>query len=310
MSAKIKSAITLGLLLHLGMIRANAYTTTDANADGEGSIGGHEYVDLGLPSGNLWAKCNIGAETPKEFGEYYAWGEIETRDSFSWRNYDFLLEIREDHSIVLTDIGDDIGGTQYDPVHTKWGNGWELPSLSDFNELLANCETQWYEKWGVVSGLVVSALNGNSIFLPITLSDNGIQPSVIKGSYWSSTRSDSNRDNWENFAMTLCFYNSKPLCEPEARFMGLSIRPVYKGTHLGVDAVSAKDLIKIEGNRIVVTTGSDRMVVKIHDIAGRLLKSVESDGRNGLELTMPGGAYVCSLHKDGRLMHTSKIILR
>lgn len=62
MSAKIKSAITLGLLLHLGMIRANAYTTTDANADGEGSIGGHEYVDLGLPSGNLWAKCNMGAK--------------------------------------------------------------------------------------------------------------------------------------------------------------------------------------------------------------------------------------------------------
>lgn len=62
-----------------------------SNSDGaDGVIGGHEYVDLGLPSGTLWATYNVGATSPYEKGDYFAWGEVEPREDFSWENYKFF----------------------------------------------------------------------------------------------------------------------------------------------------------------------------------------------------------------------------
>lgn len=89
---------------------------TSSNSDGaDGVIGGHEYVDLGLPSGTLWATYNVGATSPYEKGDYFAWGEVEPREDFSWENYKFFERYEVDPNngewAVLENIGNDISGT-------------------------------------------------------------------------------------------------------------------------------------------------------------------------------------------------------
>lgn len=93
----------------------------------DGVIGGHEYVDLGLPSGTLWATYNVGATSPYEKGDYFAWGEVEPREDFSWENYKFFERYEVDPNngewAVLENIGNDISGTEYDAARYQWGNG-------------------------------------------------------------------------------------------------------------------------------------------------------------------------------------------
>lgn len=130
-----------------------------------------KYVDLGLPSGTLWATMNVGASCPEEFGDYYAWGETETKDYYYYDNY--------------TDPGlTDISGTNYDVAHVKWGGNWCMPSEDDFNELISYCTWERSTRNGV-AGFNVRGSNGNVIFMP----DCGeYSPSYFGGTYyWSSS---------------------------------------------------------------------------------------------------------------------------
>ncbi len=83
----------------------------------DGVIGGYEYVDLGLPSGTLWATYNVGATSPYEKGQYFAWGEVEPREDFSWESYKFFIDYHIDPEtgnwVVLQDIGADIRDGAY-----------------------------------------------------------------------------------------------------------------------------------------------------------------------------------------------------
>ena len=90
-----------------------------------GSIQGHEYVDLGLST--LWATCNIGASRPDEYGKYFAWGETTSKWDFHSSTYKF------DDS---PNIGNDISGTQYDAAKVNWGDSWEMPSKEDWLEFV------------------------------------------------------------------------------------------------------------------------------------------------------------------------------
>ncbi len=127
------------------------------------TINGHEYVDLGLPSGTLWATCNIGATRPEGFGGYYAWGETEEKSTYSWSNY-----IHCDGSYSnCHNIGNDIAGTQYDVAHVKWGGSWRIPTIDQLKELMDNCSVTWTTLNGVYGAHLVGP-NGVSIFLPAT----------------------------------------------------------------------------------------------------------------------------------------------
>ena len=124
---KIYLINTALFLLTLIPVRALADTPQPpAPSEPDGIIGGHEYVDLGLPSGTLWATYNVGATFPYEKGQYFAWGEVEPREDFSWESYKFYLGVANDPEtgpwIMLEDIGKDICGTQYDAAHHQWGN--------------------------------------------------------------------------------------------------------------------------------------------------------------------------------------------
>ena len=189
-----------------------SFTTEDKPSTGV--INGHEYVDLGLPSGLKWATCNVGANSPEMPGGYYAWGELETKDYYSSNN-----------SLTYEVEMDDISGDPaYDVAAAEWGSTWRMPKLSEINEMKSNC---YYPEEIEINGRkcykYTSAINGASIILPHTGEKSGYDTYYYNcyGSYWSSTPYQSNLNN-RSYAK----YNYGNGIETPERFMGLSIRPV------------------------------------------------------------------------------------
>ena len=122
-------------------ITANAQSCPDEN---------HPHViDLGLPSGTLWACCNVGADKPDGYGGYYAWGEVEEKDEYTEVTYLYCIgEYPNGYGYYsrnrnFQNIGSDIAGTQYDVAHVKWGGSWVMPNIEQCRELLDNCSYTW-----------------------------------------------------------------------------------------------------------------------------------------------------------------------
>ena len=146
-----------------------------------GKTNGHEWIDLGLPSGTRWATCNIGATTPSQPGALYAWGEMATKSSY-------MPENSKTHG---KDIDDVSGNPTYDVATAKWGKGWRMPTKEEFEELVRYCPFPKYVKkdgrWGQE---FTNDQTGKTLFLPATgYKEYG---SVHKeangcGNYWTST---------------------------------------------------------------------------------------------------------------------------
>ena len=131
----------------------------------------HEYVDLGLPSGTLWATCNVGANAPEEYGDYFAWGETEPKEVYTWENYkwcngtfDTMMKYcifskfgTVDNKTVL-DLEDDA-------AYVNWGASWRMPSWDQMEELRAKCAWTWTTLKGI-NGRLVTGPNGNTLFFP------------------------------------------------------------------------------------------------------------------------------------------------
>ncbi|MBR3915294.1 MAG: carboxypeptidase regulatory-like domain-containing protein, partial [Bacteroidales bacterium] len=121
----------------------------------DGMINGHQYVDLGLSSGLKWATCNVGADSPEDYGNYYAWGETETKAEYTEDNSDTFGQ-------QLNDIS---GNAQYDAATSNWGGSWRMPTRDEIKELMYNCS--WTpETQNGVDGFKVTGNNGNYIFIP------------------------------------------------------------------------------------------------------------------------------------------------
>lgn len=123
-------------------------------ADVSGSVGGHNYIDLGLPSGTLWATCNVGADNPHEFGEYYAWGEIEPKSSYTAATCKTWGK----------DIPTIIGDPALDAATANWGHNWVTPTTEQWIELVQNCEMSYI--LDSESGVYFKGPNGKMIFFP------------------------------------------------------------------------------------------------------------------------------------------------
>ncbi len=114
-------------------------------------LAGHDYVDLGLPSGIMWATCNVGATSPEEEGNSYAWGETTIKDTYSQDNYTY-----SDNPERLP--------ADHDAAAVVWGGGWHMPTSADFEELVNNCTLE-RTTLNDVEGYVFTGPNGNSIFM-------------------------------------------------------------------------------------------------------------------------------------------------
>ena len=196
------------------------------------SINGHDYVDLGLPSGLKWATCNVGASKPEDYGGYYAWGETKEKENYYWNTYKWCNG-RDDHMTkYCTDgyYGNVDNRTVLDPeddvAHVKWGGSWRMPTTDEQRELLNKCRWEWTRLNGVNGYKVTSKTNGNSIFLPAAGCRNGTEAydRGRYGGYWSSSLYSYDGSS----ACYLYFgYDSRDWYT-NGRYGGLSVRPVSK----------------------------------------------------------------------------------
>ena len=135
----------------------------------EGTPSTEDYVDLGLPSGTLWATKNLGALTPSDYGDYYAWGETEPKTEFTWDNYKWGVFNASDPNAGMKKYNQSDGKTRLedadDAVIAKLGAPWRMPTEDDVRELIGNCTWKKTELDGV-RGSEVKGPNGNTIFLP------------------------------------------------------------------------------------------------------------------------------------------------
>ena len=175
-------------------------------------INGHKYVDLGLSV--RWAICNIGANYPNEYGNYFAWGESSAKHFYDESNY-----IVKDDSIE-----DWAGNAQYDAARYNWGSIWRTPTIEELEELKEKCEWIWCENFEGIKGYQVVGPNGNSIFLPAAGSQYENSKDTVGefGYYWSSTPASTymKRSNY------LYFTKFEVGCFWTFRQIGRSIRAV------------------------------------------------------------------------------------
>ena len=224
---------------------SNAYKKTSSFADSKPSakettvlikptqpkneINGHEYVDLGLPSGLKWATCNIGASKPEEYGDYFAWGEIETKQSFIDDNYEHSIIKRSfwgGEKRIFTCIGKDISSTKYDVAKANWGESWRLPTLAEWAELKRYCVWSRFLEVPRRMGYQITGPNGNSIFLPFAGGSYGKLGPYFKGQvgeYWSS---ESNISGLLDLAYSFKSNLDEIKVRESHRSNGLSVRPV------------------------------------------------------------------------------------
>ncbi len=192
------------------------------------TINGHEYVDLGLPSGLLWATCNVGANAPEEYGNYYAWGETTTKTDYSSStSATYGLSISQLQTQGYID-GEGNLTAQYDAAAANWGGDWRMPTYNELNELRTQCTWTWTTQNGVNGYKVTSKTNGNSIFLPAAGYRHGSSLyGASFGYYWSSTPYGSGSIN----AYSLYFNGDGHVMDNSNRHHGRSVRPVSGGNN-------------------------------------------------------------------------------
>lgn len=177
-----------------------------------GVLNGHEWVDLGLPSGTRWATCNIDATSPHLPGKHYSWGETAAKSFYEAGN-------TRTYGMAVSDIA---GDKVYDVAAAKWGEGWKMPTDEQMRELLHYCGNEYVQKGGRWGREFTSTINGKSIFLPATGSKDGTRLEEANGCglYWTSTPYNENSAHMYTFGGAL---GEMSIGE---RYYGFAIRPV------------------------------------------------------------------------------------
>ena len=205
--------------------------TEDIRPTGEEN--GHTWVNLGLPSGLKWASCNIGATTPDGYGNYYAWGETETKDDYSWENYKHANGAKDKLTKYCYDASSGNNGftdskttleSEDDAATANWGDDWRMPTDAEWTELQENCTWTWTTQNGVNGYQVASKTNGNSIFLPAAgyRYNASLSSAGSEGYYWSSSLSGSDPD----YAWYFNFGSDYVVRYDFYRYLGIPVRPV------------------------------------------------------------------------------------
>ena len=219
------AADSLSLTISISSVNAvvefNGVKGTDSSADDTSDddtassdttyINGYAAVDLGLSV--KWATMNVGAESPEDYGNYYAWGETETKSTYS-----SLYSVT--YGVEMDDIA---GDAEYDAATANWGSSWRMPTEDECQELVDSCTWTWTTE-NDINGYLVTGSNGNSIFLPAAGRRDGTMPFYVnsRGEYWSSTPYSSNAD----CAYFLSFRSSYLSVDTHTRQNGYSVRPV------------------------------------------------------------------------------------
>lgn len=210
-------------------------STITVTVDGQREINGHEWVDLGLPSGLKWATCNIGATKPEAFGHYFAWGETSTKSEYKKSNYKWGTKTSSGTKLTKyctvsydgTTDGRTVLTENDDAAHVNWGGSWRMPTNDDVIELQKSCTWTWTTLNGVEGYQVTSKTNLNSVFFPASGFLNHDTSYISSGvgtqcALWTSSL--CRNGSW--LAYSIEHYNPSGSAGTHTRENGLAIRPV------------------------------------------------------------------------------------
>lgn len=187
------------------------------------NAGEHESVDLGLPSGIKWATCNVGAKSPSNLGDYFAWGETKPKESYTWTNYKWCNGT--ENSINKYYSGDHKSTLELedDAAHVNWGGTWRMPTSQEMNELVEECTWEFIRFEGAY-GYKVIGPNGQSIFLPQAGYRRGYSLYLSgNADYWTSSLSESYSNSYYlEYIADECYWISSY----GMRSVGLTVRAV------------------------------------------------------------------------------------
>ncbi|MBR5395962.1 MAG: hypothetical protein IK144_12905 [Bacteroidaceae bacterium] len=198
----------------------------------------HEWVDLGLPSGTLWATCNVGANSPEKYGDYFAWGEIKPKDDYGWGTYIYCAEddyysltkycthYRYGFNLFTDDLTELL--PEDDAATANWSSDWQMPSHEQITELCDewNTTATWTTQNGIEGQLIKSNRNGNTIFLPAAghIDYQEADNTGSYGCYWS--RSLCTKNSFPGHAYLMYVISSGILDGNQDRSYGRTVRPV------------------------------------------------------------------------------------
>ncbi|MBR6445609.1 MAG: hypothetical protein IKS94_04155, partial [Prevotella sp.] len=194
-----------------------------SNNEDDPNVSSGDYVNLGLPSGTLWASCNVGAKKPEEYGDQFAWGETKPKKDYRWSTYKWC----NGSSSSLTKYTGSDGKTELDleddAAYVNCGKQWRTPSIEQINELINNCKWEWTTLNGVGGSKVTSKNNGKSIFLPAESLRSGTEllEAYHCGDYWS--RSIDKSDPTSAYSL---YFDKSAEKDAYYRCEGLLVRPV------------------------------------------------------------------------------------
>ncbi|MBR0544492.1 MAG: hypothetical protein IIW98_08635, partial [Bacteroidaceae bacterium] len=201
---KTKSSLSFLLLLVACLVGSSLFCscskddvedTPPAGSNTTDNKDTHEYVDLGLPSGTLWATCNVGAEKPELYGCLFAWGETQQKTNYSWSTYKYCKGTSSTMTKYCSynTYGTIDGKTELeamdDAATANWGSDWKTPNYEQLKELFNNfyTTTSWTTLNGLSGIIIISRSNGNRIFLPAAGYSSGqkVTHDGSEGCYWS-----------------------------------------------------------------------------------------------------------------------------
>lgn len=197
----------------------------------------HEFVDLGLPTGTLWAKCNVGAKNETDYGKYFAWGDTKGHYDcdcyvFDWEHSHFnggskTFDESFFASIICTECPNCNLSLKYDSARAQMGGDWRMPSKNDIRELLAFTKQKWVENYkgsGVNGRVFTSNKNGNTMFIPAAgyWDCSSVNNQGADAYLWSNTFSPSRRSSAHGLGFSSDNYNFYYV----VRYYGLSVRGV------------------------------------------------------------------------------------
>ncbi|MBQ3961355.1 MAG: dockerin type I repeat-containing protein [Muribaculaceae bacterium] len=217
------------LLLIAAACSVAVYSQSLDYEQGNAPVTSHEYVDLGLPSGTLWATMNIGATAPEEYGDYFAWGEVTPKESYTWTtykwcngNWDSMTKYGVKSSFGVVDNKTELD-PEDDAATMNWGSEWCMPTRAQQDELRNNCTSEWTTINGVKGCLLTSNINQASLFLPFAGNrwDTTLYNAGSSGFYWSRNLKTTGAGSHSLFVSS----NSMSTTD-YSRGYGLSVRAV------------------------------------------------------------------------------------
>lgn len=231
--------LAAAVLLGVGLQSCDREDNNGDNNGGGDNGGGTtavQWVDLGLPSGLLWADRNVGANSPEDYGNYYAWGETTPKNVYDWstyaygKDYDELTKYCNDASYGLNGFTDNLTVLQAsdDAATAKLGGDARTPTSDEWEELMDNTNGTWTTR-NEVYGLLLTASNGKSLFLPAAGNRYGscLSSAGEGGYYWSSTLDT----DYPDLAWTFYFYSDDQGMDSGGRGYGFSVRAVRASQH-------------------------------------------------------------------------------